>query len=500
MKMDQVRDLYQEIMQDMKAQMMALKNMAQNAPQLNNQQMQNMMQKFDRQKFSEELDRTLSTLKKVKAKRKFRKNIKRLEKLLEDHQGVQNLISENKQVSTTLTQKLNQSFNKIKKELEELSQDKSLESELRDQLKKSLQDQVEKISQQYSMMKKSTQKNDSAEIAKHNAEIQKNIQKLKRDLNTSNRESQQKVMKVDLDQLNLFLRETLLQSKFIKDVDHGIKFLSGLSRKQYAARKFSFLDSSVKFLGSQIKESYKENLNFQKVILQIVNLLQKKIIATVDYFAADRPKQRTKPIDQVFQFNNQLSAILLNLKDQLEQQRQSMDLSQYLESLDEITQEQQSINQQTQQIHQRMQQQKDMALQQQMMQQLAFQQQLVRKSTEKLYDRYKQKSELAQSLGQVGQKMQEVEKRLEANKGDSKTQSEQKRIEYKLLEAQQAMKQQQEGKKRKSKTAKDKVYAKQRGETGTSNNPTDFSKEILKRHKTTQKYRSIISNYLNTLP
>ena len=63
MKMDQVRDLYQEIMQDMKAQMMALKNMAQNAPQLNNQQMQNMMQKFDRQKFSEELDRTLSTLK-----------------------------------------------------------------------------------------------------------------------------------------------------------------------------------------------------------------------------------------------------------------------------------------------------------------------------------------------------------------------------------------------------------------------------------------------------
>ena len=64
-------------------------------------------------------------------------------------------------------------------------------------------------------------------------------------------------------------------------------------------------------------------------------------------------------------------------------------------------------------MHQRMQQKKMQALQQQMMQQLAFQQQLVRKSTEKLYDRYKEKSELAQSLGQVGQKMQEVEKRLE---------------------------------------------------------------------------------------
>ena len=232
------------------------------------------------------------------------------------------------------------------------------------------------------MMKKSIQKNNSEETAKNNAEIQKYLQELQQDLNESNRAAQQKVMRIDLEQLNLFLRETLLQSIFIKDIDHGIKFLTGLNRKRYAARKFSFLDSSVKHLGSQIKETYQENLSFQKVILRIVDLLQEKIIATVDFFAADRPKQRTKPIDQVFQFNNQLSAILLNLKDQLEQQRQSMDLSQYLESLDEITQQQQSINQKTQQMHQRMQQKKDTALQQQMMQQLAFQQQLVRKSTE----------------------------------------------------------------------------------------------------------------------
>ena len=79
-----------------------------------------------------------------------------------------------------------------------------------------------------------------------------------------------------LEQLNLFLRETLLQSIFIKDIDHGIKFLTGLNRKRYAARKFSFLDSSVKHLGSQIKETYQENLSFQKVILRIVDLLQEK--------------------------------------------------------------------------------------------------------------------------------------------------------------------------------------------------------------------------------
>ena len=155
MKMEQVKDLYQEIMQDMKAQMMALKNMAKK-PQLNNQQMQNMMNRFDKQKFSEELDRTLATLK--KAKRKFRKNLKRLEKLLKDHEEVQNLISQNKQVSTTLSNSLNENFNKIKNELDELSDDKGLESELREQLKKSLQEQGARISHEYSMMKKSIQK------------------------------------------------------------------------------------------------------------------------------------------------------------------------------------------------------------------------------------------------------------------------------------------------------------------------------------------------------
>ena len=499
MKMEQVRDLYQEIMQDMKAQMMDLENMTRDAPKLSNQQMQNMLNKFDKQKFSDELDRTLNSLKKVKAKRKFRKNLKRLEKLRKDHQQIQNLLSENKQVSTTLSKLLSDNFNKIKRELEELSEDKGLESGLRDQLKKSLDAQGKKISKQYSSFTKSTEEGKSSETAKQNAEIQKDLQKMEKDLKTGDREAQQKIMKVDLDQLNLFLRETLMQSIFIRDIDHGIQFLTGLSRKRYAARKFSFLDSSVKHLGSQIEESYKENLNFQKVILKIVELLQQKIDATVDFFAADRPKQRVKPIEQVFQFNNQLTAILINLKEQLEQQRQTMDLSQYLESLEEITEQQQSINQQTQQMHQRIQQQKDMALQQQMMQQLAFQQQLVRKSTEKLYDQYKKKTDLARSLGHVGQKMQDVEKRLEGNKTGEKTQSQQKNIEYKLLEAQQALKQQQEGKKRKADLAKKKVYGKQVGEMGLPDSSKDLTQEILRRYKTPQKYKNIIKNYLNTL-
>ena len=95
--------------------------------------------------------------------------------------------------------------------------------------------------------------------------------------------------------------------------------------------------------------------------------------------------------------------------------------------------------------------------------------------------------------------MQEVEKRLEVNKSGTKTQSEQKKIEYKLLEAQQAMKQQQEGKKRKADLAKHKVYRKQIGETRPSAGSKDFAQEILQRHKTSKKYRSIITNYLNNL-
>ena len=499
MKMEQVRDLYQEVMKDMQSQMRALEQMTRNAPKLNNQQMQNMLQKFDKNKFSEELDRTLQTLKKVKAKRKLNKNIKRLEKLKKDHREIQNLMAQNKQISNTDTARLENDFRDINNELKALSQDKNLESDLRQQLEQITKQSSPQLIQNYEAMKQALKKNQTNTASKQNTQIQKSLEKMARDIKDSSKKSQKQVMKVDLDQLNLFLRNTFMQSRFIKSVEHEIDFLRGLPRKQYAAREFSYLDSSVKSLGKEIKEAYKANLNFQKVILRIVELLESKIQETVDFFAADRPKSRNEPIQEVFRFNNQLTAILLNLKDQLEKQRQSMDMSQYMESLQDLSNQQQDINQQTQRMDQMVQQQRNKAMQQQLMQQLAFQQQLVRKSTEKLYEQFKNKAELAQNLGQVGQQMQEVEKHLNAEQIGQETQNKQKKIEYKLLEAQQAMKQQQEGKKRKAVNAAKKNSINQKGNSKNTDDPNAQAQEILQRKSIPMQYRNIIQNYLKKL-
>lgn len=499
MKMEQVRDLYQNIMQDMREQMKALENMTRNAPKLNNQQMQNMLQKFDKNKFSDELDRTLKSLQKVQAKRKLNKNLKRLEKLHSDHKQMQNLMAQNRQVSTTNTDLLKKDFESINKELKELSKDKNLAPELRQQLENISQNGGDELRKKYEQMNQALNEGKLDQTAKHNSQIQNELQKMIQDIKTSNQKSQQQIMKVDLDQLNLFLRETLLQSQFIKNVDHEIDFLEGLPLKRYAAREFSFLDSSVKNLGNQIKEAYKANLNFQSVILRIVEMLEDKIHETVDFFAADRPRTMNQPIHQVFRFNNQLTAILINLKDQLEQQRQSMDLSQYLESLQDISEQQQQINQQTQQLDQMIQRQKDMALQQQMMQQLAFQQQLVRKSTEKLFEQYRNKAELAQNLGQVSQKMREVEKHLQDGQTAQETQDKQKKIEYKLLEAQQAMKQQQEGKKRKALISKKQTTEDQKSGSDISESEQTATQEILRRKNIPRQYKGIIQTYFNQL-
>lgn len=499
MKMEQVRDLYQEVMKDMQSQMRALEQMTRNAPKLNNQQMQNMLQKFDKNKFSEELDRTLQALKKVKTKRKLNKNIKRLEKLKKDHSEIQNLLAQNKQISSTDTARLEEDFKDINKELQELSRNKNLERGLRQQLEKLTNQNSPQLMKNYESMRQALNNDQISKASEQNAEIQKSLEKMTRDIKDGRKKSQQQVMKVDLDQLNLFLRNTFMQSRFIKNVEHEIDFLKGLPRKQYAAREFSYLDSSVKGLGKEIEEAYKANLNFQKVILRIVEMLESKIQVTVDFFAADRPKSRNEPIQEVFRFNNQLTAILINLKDQLEKQRQSMDMSQYMESLQDISEQQQEINQQTQRMDQMIQQQRNQAMQQQLMQQLAFQQQLVRKSTEKLYEQFKNKAELAQNLGQVGQQMQEVEKHLSAEQTGQETQNKQKKIEYKLLEAQQAIKQQQEGKQRKAVKATTNTTLHQRGTSKNIDSQNAQAQEILQRKTIPVQYRSIIQNYLKKL-
>jgi len=493
-KMNQIRELFQEIMKDMQAQMMSLQSMANQAPKLNNQQLDQMMQNFSKDKFSEEIDRTLKSLKKVKAKRKFQKNMKRMEKILKDHQELAKQFSQEKSAPPTSLQELQKEWEQTKKELEELSKDSNLDPSLREAITQELEKRSQNIEQAYKEMSQANQKGQHQKAANKNLEVQKQMMEMKQNLQKEDKKSQQQVMRIDLEKLNGFLAQTHHQAGFVLQVKKRLSHLSGLTRKRYAARQFSFLDSSSRTLYGQMKAEYEENLNFQKVVLRVLELLQERIADTVEFFSADRPTTKSQPIDQVFRLNNQLTAILLSLKEELEKQQNSQDLSQYLESLEQLTQQQNQINQQTQQMSQQS------MMNQQMMQQMAFQQELVRRSTEELYEQYKEKMDLAGKLKGLGKEMQEVKGRLEKGDLSEDTRKKQKQIEYKLLEAHSAMKEQKEGKKRKSEQASEQNQL-QKGATGRviQGELEEQSRQLMKRRDIPLKMKELIRKYFDRL-
>ena len=135
-----------------------------------------------------------------------------------------------------------------------------------------------------------------------------------------------------------------------------------------------------------------------------------------------------------------------------------------------------------------------------MMQQLAFQQELVRRSTEELYEQYKEKMELAGKLKGLGKEMKEVKGRLEKGDFSEETREKQRKIQYKLLEAQSAMKEQKEGKKRRSDEAKQQSGS----QKGIHNNAGtrdlgQQSQQLLERRDIPLKMKSLIQKYFKKL-
>ncbi|MCO4781242.1 MAG: hypothetical protein KC646_02885 [Candidatus Cloacimonetes bacterium] len=453
-KLEQVKDIYQELMSQMDRDVSKMAQMNNSMKNMSQKQMNKMMKKFDSKKYSQELDRTLKALKKVQAKRKLQTNLKKIEQLKKEHDKLQKALKENKGDQKQALKDLQKKWEDIKKSLEKLKKDENLDQALKDELENKT-DTMKELSKQYQKMSKNLQNQDKKGAKQNNKEISKSLEKMKKDIKESIAKAKKEVMKVDLEKLDKFLKESNAQSKFLLQIKNQISFYEGLKRKRYAAQEFSFLRASALHLQNQMNKEYQENLSFSKTCIRIAKLLQEQITKAVKDYESDRPPLNAKPIYDAFATNNQQTLLLLNLKEQLEKQKQQSQMQQFMDSLEQISNDQQKLNQQTQKMGQSMSQ-KSQYEQEQMQEQMSFQQELIRKSTEKLYESYQDKLKLAKKLGAISKEMKEVEQGIKANdlsKG-SKTQKKQNKIEYKLLEMQNAMKEQKESKKRKAKSSK----------------------------------------------
>jgi hypothetical protein len=494
MKMQQIQELYQDVMRDMQLELSGLEQLARQASQLSSQHLSQMLQSFDKDKFSQELERSLKSLQKIKARRNLKKNLEKLSHLAKEHEKLSESLEKGATVPDTVAENLQKQYEDIRKELEELSKDQNLDGNLRDGLKQELEEKQEKIEDSYQELSENLKSQDSSKSLESNQKVQRELMKMSQQIQSLSQESEQKVMRVNLQKLDLFLRETLEQAKFLENTRIQVNRLVGLKRKRFAARQLSFLDSSSRALKEQIGKEYESNLNFQKTILQVLNMLANKILTAVASFESDRAPRQVDPIMGVFRVNNQLTLILLHLKEQLQKQNQQGDMSQFFESLEQMANQESQIRKGTKSTSA-----SGSMQQQKLMEQLAFQQQLVRESTQSLYQKYQEKMELARGLQGLAKEMKEVEEKLRAGDGGEATQEKQKRIEYKLLEARDALKEQKEGKERKARTAK--KQSRQKGVVATpgEEGSRKIKMEILDRGDFPPSFKDLVDQYFRAL-
>ena len=494
-KMNQVQDLYQDVMREMQLALSDMEQMARQATSLSSEKMSQMLQAFSKEKFSKELDRALDSLKKIKAKQNLKKNLEKLAHLAEEHEKISELLSTESPVKESAVKELENQFQQVRSELEELSNNNHLEPSLQAALQEQLSQRADTIQDSHSKLQEGLSSNDMGQSQAANQKIQQELAKMRQELHEQEQQARQEILRVNLEKLDLFLRETLEQAFFLEKIYLDVDSLSGLPRKRFAARQLSFLDSSARWLKEQIATEYESNLNFQKTVLQVMNMLQAGINSAVNFFSSDRANSNRSGIRDISKINNQLTLILLHLKEELQKQQQQSEMSQFFDSLEQLAEQQNQIHKGTQSASSM----QSMGQRQQLLEQLAFQQQLVRKSTERLYENYQEKMDLARGLRGVSKEMEAVEKKLQAGDTSSELQKKQKSIEYKLLESQSALKEQKEGQERQGSSAN--IQSTQNGVTDKTEDNSDWKvkMEILNQKHLPKDFKSLINQYFQAI-
>jgi transposase len=447
-KLFQIQELYEQIVRDMQIDLSAMQQQNNDSPSLSTEKMQEMMQNFNQEKFAEELDRNLEGLKRVHARRQIKKNIARLSHLMETHQEMEKIFAGGQNVDNAELATKKEMWQQINSELKELMENPHLPESLREELKKELSANEEQINSDYENLQAANEENKPEAALDSNQSLQKKLSRLHNSLQEKYTATEKEIMHVNLQKLHFFISEILHSADYLLFISRGINLLSGVRLKQFAEENLALFQSALDNLIREMENEYRENLNFQGIILQTGALIREKQSAYTKIFQAEHVRNEQTPLTEIRQLTNQLALMLLQLKQKLEEQQSDMDMENYLESLEKLLQQQKQVGQKTREIKSQ-----SPAMQQKLMEQMAFQQQLIRESTQKLYQQYQKKMELAANLNEAATEMAEVEKRLKAGDSGEETQKLQEKIEYRLLEAQNALEEQKEGSKRRGKAA-----------------------------------------------
>ncbi|TCD03037.1 hypothetical protein [Pedobacter psychroterrae] len=464
-KQKQIDDLFNNVLDDKTKAL--LEQLQKLMDQQNKDQTQNELSKMqmDNKSLKNELDRILELYKQLEFEQNLQNNIDRLKDLAKEQKELSKKTNSKDAATTELKneqQKLSSQFEELEKELQKLS-DKNQSLERPNDFKKP-EKEVNSIKQDQKGSKENLDKNNKEDAAKSQDKAGKEMEELAKQMEETQQQSEEAENSVNAQELRQLL-ENLLNSSFDQE-----KVMLGLRNIGSGDPQYTPLVQKQRNIKDNMAMIADSLLSLSKKVPQIesaVNEEMQKINFNLDKSLENLGERNTAVANRNQQYTmtaiNNLSLMLNEALDQLQNAKKKGQKGGSKGSktgMQELQKMQQQLNQNMQKAKEQMQKNGNQGTvpKGQMSQEfgkMAQQQQMIRKALQKINNENKNGKNGQGNTDQMIKDMKATETDLVNKRIEQATMDRQKKLLDKLLDAENAEREEDEEQKRQSKAAKD---------------------------------------------
>ncbi|MBI3894022.1 MAG: hypothetical protein HY303_21090 [Candidatus Wallbacteria bacterium] len=343
-----------------------------------------------------------------------------------------------------------QDLEKLGKEAEKSAPEAA--KEIQQALEKAKQD---KLPEDVSAARQALEKKDAQSALQRQKQAFAKMKSMQDSLNQTQAGMKKKQISINLAKLLLLTRfgldishvqETLVASAASDDSGDVREMARALAERQ--GRVHHGLESFERDFNDLISDE----VLFKSAFVSAVSEMMDSAGEAVDAFEATHVHSGRQLAGQNLEKLNRVVAKLIEVVQQLMNQKQSASMEGFFDQLQKLIEQQQKINDQAERLRQEP---STNPMLQQMMQRMAAEQSMVRQAMEQLAKKYKEAKDVVGDMEGVAQEMKEVEEALKKFDNSDQTRQKQKQILYRMLEADKSIHKQGESKKRESKVARD---------------------------------------------
>ncbi|MDP6570425.1 MAG: hypothetical protein QGF57_04205 [Candidatus Marinimicrobia bacterium] len=501
-KFSQFQELLDEIMTP--EMLEALEKLQEAMDEMDPQKMLDALEDFDYDlsEFEEQLDRFIEMFELALAEQKMDEVVKRLEKLLEEQTGIVEELAEdeNADLSTLASRERRQeeSFKSLEdvmkdaaEAMEKLSPEASqqlselAESDLAENTKSDLKDARQE-------MQNENQSGASSSAGQAAGGLESMLQ-MAQDIQSQFQEDTVDEM---LRKFLALIRNLLYISQEQENLIHDTESLRSRSPKviETAVRQDKILRENQQLM-TQLAELSRQTFHITPEIASAIGRTQNAMDRTIAKLEQKQTSSARREMKSILEGLNQTAHLLLESADQMQQSGSGSGMAEFMEQMEQMSQQQQGINQGTMQLPQL-----GMAAQQQMMEQLQKQQEQLKQQLEELLGEHP--GQESGGAGKAKEEMEEVIEDFRRKQVDRRTQERQERILSRMLDSHKSLTQKDYSEKRKSNTGEEIIYS---GPTGL---PADLGEremllinamESALQEGHSREYQNMMKKYFRTL-